>query len=164
MKKLVIFALLLSIVSASLFACSTSSDHFKGQWKFSKISKIKLDESLDEDIIADLKEGYGAEDVNGIEAKALEKFKNEKTFDPCYINFDKKRSYTYDPAMEREATWVFYQTGDNEGFLSFYGELDAADGNPDPVTCPPIVYNAESDTLLMTIRYVGFDVTIEFIR
>jgi hypothetical protein len=66
--------------------------------------------------------------------------------------------------MDREATWVFYQTGENEGFLSFYTELDATNGNPDPILYPSVVYNAETDTLLMTLHYIGFMVTIELTR
>ena len=59
---------------------------------------------------------------------------------------------------------VFYQTGENEGFISFYAELDVADGNPDPTNNPAIIYNAETDTLYMTINYISFMVTIELSR
>lgn len=164
MKKFIVFALVLSVMATFLIACNKTPAQFKGEWKFSKISKVELRSDLSEDTIADLKMVYGDEDVKGVEKNALEKFTADGTFTPCYVNFESKFSYTYDPILEREATWVFYQTGDNEGFLSFYTELDAADGNPDPISHPSIVYNAENDTLLMTIYYIGFVVTIELGR
>jgi hypothetical protein len=66
--------------------------------------------------------------------------------------------------MDREATWVFYQTSDNEGFLSFYTELDATDANPDPILYPSVVYVEQSNTLLLTLNYIGFMVTVELTR
>ena len=164
MKRLVIFALLLSVLATSLLACNTKPDHFTGQWKFSKISKVEIAPDVEESNIAYLKEEYGAEDEKDIEEKALAKFTADGTFNPCYLNLGKKQSYTYDPIMDREATWVFYQTGDNEGFLSFYTGLNAADGNPDPLTHPSIVYNAETKTILLTLKYVAFMVTIELTK
>ena len=107
---------------------------------------------------------YGAEDKAGIEAKALAALTADKIFNPCYVNFGDKYTYTYDPILNREATWTFYKTGDNTGFISFYGELNAADGNPDPSFHPDIVYNAESGTLLMTLGYYDFMVTVELCR
>jgi hypothetical protein len=114
--------------------------------------------------MAELKEEYSAEDAQGVVAGALAKFNADGTFAPCYLNFGKKLSYTYDPIMDREATWVFYQTGENEGFLSFYAELDAAAGNPDPTNNPPVAYVAENNTLLLTLHYVAFVVTIELTK
>lgn len=164
MKKLVIFMLVLAMVTVSLCACSTGPDQFSGQWKFSKISKVEIKSDVTEERLAELKEEYDAEDEQGIVAGALAKFNADGTFAPCYLNFGKKLSHTYDPIMEREATWAFYQTGENEGFLSFYSELDAADGNPDPVNNPPVVYVAETDTLLLTLHYIAFVVTVELTR
>jgi hypothetical protein len=164
MKKLVIFALVLSLMAVSLFSCGTTPKHFTGQWKFSKITKVEISPDASEDVIALLKEEYAAEDEKGVEANAMARFVAEGIFAPCYVNFGKKESHTYDPAMDREATWVFYQTGENEGFLSFYTELDATNGNPDPILYPSVVYNAETDTLLMTLHYIGFMVTIELTR
>jgi hypothetical protein len=66
--------------------------------------------------------------------------------------------------MDREATWVFFKTGENEGFLSFYTEIDPAEVTPDPVVFPPVVYNAETDTLTFTLTYASFVVTIELTR
>lgn len=164
MKKFVILALVLSLMAVSLFSCGTPPKHFTGKWNFSKITKVEISPDVGEDEMALLKEAYVAEDVNGVEANAMARFVAEGIFDSCYVNFGKKQSYTYDPAMDREATWVFYQTGENEGFLSFYTELDATNGNPDPILYPSVVYNAETDTLLMTLHYIGFMVTIELTR
>ena len=164
MKKLAIFVIVLSILAVSLVACNTKPDHFTGQWKFSKINKVEFSPEVSESYINELKEQYGAEDKKGVEESALAMFTADGTFAPCYLNFDKKYSYTYDPIMDREATWVFYQTGDNEGFISFYAELDAADGNPDPITNPSVVYIAETNTLLLTLKYSAFMVTVELTR
>ena len=164
MKKLVIFALVLSIMTVAFIGCSKTPDYFKGEWKFSKISKVEIAPEVSESGIAELMQTYGAEDEKGLEAKALAAFAADGTFASCYLKFDKKFSYSYDPVMDREATWVFYQTGENEGFISFYAELDAADGNPDPVNNPVIVYHAETDTISMTINYISFMVTIELSR
>ena len=162
MKRLVIFVIALSIMAVSLLSCNTKSDHFDGQWKFSKISKVEI--APDVENIDHLKEEYGGEDKKGIEEKALERFIADGTFNPCYLNFGKKQSYTYDPIMDREATWVFYQTSDDEGFLSFYTELDASNGNPDPMLYPSVVYVEQTDTMLLTLRYIGFMVTVELTR
>ena len=164
MKRLVILVIVLSIMTVSLFACNTKADHFTGQWKFSKISKVEIAPDVDESSLDYLKGEYGAEDEKGIEEKALARFTADGTFNPCYLNFGKKQSYTYDPIMDREATWVFYKTGDNEGFLSFYSELDASNGNPDPILYPSVVYVEETDTLLLTLHYIGFMVTVELTR
>ena len=164
MKKLIIFALMLSLLTAALLGCNKTPDQFKGQWKFAKISKVEIASHVSESTITELMEQYGAQDKTGVEERALAAFVADKTFDSCYLNFEKKFSYTYDPLLDREATWVFYQTGENEGFISFYAELDAADGNPDPVNNPVIVYHAETDTISMTINYISFMVTIELSR
>jgi hypothetical protein len=164
MKKFIVFALVLSVMATFLIACNKTPAQFKGEWKFSKISKVELRSDLSEDAIADLKLVYGDEDVKGVEKNALEKFTADGTFTPCYVNFESKFSYTYDPILEREAAWVFYQTGENEGFLSFYTELDASLGNPDPTNNPDVVYNAETDTLLVTLQYSAFMVTVEMSR
>lgn len=164
MKKLVVFVLLLSMLTAVVSGCSSSANHFKGQWRFSKISSVEIAPDVDQSVIDQLMQEYGAEDKKGVEESALNKFAADGIFAPCYLKFDKKFSYTYEPIMEREATWVFYQTGENEGFLSFYSELDAADGNPDPITNPAVVYNAETDTLLLTLHYISFMVTVELSR
>ena len=164
MKKFVIFALFISIMACAFSGCSTTPEQFTGKWNFAKISKVELAPELDASLIDGLKEKYNAEDEKGILEGALADFKNEKTFDGCYINFDQKNTYTYDPIMEREATWVFYQTGDNEGFLSFYTEIDPSTVTPDPVAFPPIVYNAETKTITFPIWYNAFVVTIELSR
>ena len=163
MKKLVIFALVLSIMAVALIGCGTKTQ-FKGNWNFSQITKVELVPDLEESRIDGLKEQYSAEDEKGIIDAALAAFKADKIFDACYINFDKKYTYTYDPVLDREATWAFYQLGDNAGFISFYTELDVTDSNPDPVLYPDIVYNAETGTMLMTLNYYSFMVTIELTR
>ena len=93
------------------------------------------------------------------------KFTADETFASVYIKFGGKHTYTYDPIMEREATWVFYQTSENEGFISFYAELDVNDGNPDPIVCPEISYNPDSNTVYMVLNaYGSFMITIELTR
>ena len=164
MKKLIIFTLLISLVACAFSGCNATPEQFTGKWNFAKIVKVELAPELDASVIDGLKDKYNAEDEKGILEGALADFKSEKIFDGCYINFDKKNTYTYDPAMEREATWVFYQTGDNEGFLSFYTEIDPSTVTPDPVVFPPVVYNAEAKTITFPIQYTAFIVTIELSR
>ena len=164
MKKIIVFVLLLAIVICALSGCAVNDSGFTGKWNFSKVSKIELTKDLDESLLNSLKAQYGAEDEEGIINGALSAFESAKTFDSCYVNFDKKNTYTYDPIMDREATWVFYKTGDNEGFLSFYTEIDPSDVTPDPEVFPPVSYNEEANTLFLTIKYISFVVTIEFVR
>ena len=163
MRKIVIFAIVLSMLTVSLLSCGASGP-FSGQWKFSKLSSVEIAPDMDESELENLKEMYSAEDEAGIEANALASFNETGVFAPCYINFEKENTYTYDPAMDREATWKFYKTGENAGFISFYAELDVTAGNPDPVVCPEIVYNAETGIMSMTTYYLGFMVTIELTK
>lgn len=161
MKKIVAFVLLLSFATVALFGCSAPAGAFSGEWRFSKIAKIELDPSLDEETVSLLVEHYGAEDEAGLPAAALASFVEEKVFDPCYVRFEGDRTYTYDPAMDREATWVFFKTSENGGFLSFYTEIDPSEVTPDPIVFPPVVYNAEANTLSLTIQHTAFFVTVE---
>jgi hypothetical protein len=162
MKKNIKTLVLLVLAAPSLIGCSPS--HFSGKWKFNSIADIAMSPNVGEDVIESYKEHYGVSDVAGIEAAALDSFKEEKLFNPCYINFSGKYTYTYDVIMEREATWVFFQTSENEGFLSFYSELDPSEGNPDPEIFPPLVYNPETDNMYMTYTYSAFNFSIEFVR
>lgn len=164
MKKLVIFFLLVSMMTAILCGCNAAPKHFKGDWKFDRIRKVELDSNVSESVIADLFEEYGVADEKSLEESALAAFTADGTFAPCYVKFNGKQAYTYDPVMEREATWAFYQTGETEGFISYSTELNAADGNPDPVTNPAVVYNAANDTLSLTLKYAAFMVTVELTR
>ena len=72
MKKFVILALVLSLMAVSLFSCGTPPKHFTGQWNFSKITKVEISPDVGEDEMALLKEAYVAEDVNGVEANAMQ--------------------------------------------------------------------------------------------
>ena len=164
MKKLIVFLFLFTMMAVALSACETSPKHFSGEWKFSNISKVEIDPDAYESTIDGFFEKYGVSDKKGLAESALADFVSDGTFAPCYLKFDGKNAYTYDPNMDREATWVFYQTGDNEGFISFYSELNAADGNPDPLTNPVVVYDPETDTLSMTLKYMAFLVTVELSR
>ena len=164
MKKLVIFALVLSMIAVALSGCSSKPEYFTGEWKFSKMIKVELVSDVTEERTAELMQEYGAEDMAGLEESVIADLVADKIFDPYYLNFDKKYTYTYDPIMEREATWVFYQTGGNEGFISFYAELDAAEGNPDPRNNPMVSYNAEKGTLIVTLNFSAFMVTVELSR
>lgn len=164
LKKIAAFVLLLAFASVACFGCSASADAFSGEWRFSKIAKLALDPTLDEETIALLCENYGAEDEDGLLAAALASFEQDQIFNPCYIRFEKNNTYTYDPAMDREATWVFYKTSEKGGFLSFYTELDPSEVTPDPVVFPPVAYDAQTNTLSLTIQHTAFFVTVELTK
>ena len=66
--------------------------------------------------------------------------------------------------MDREATWILFQTSENEGFLSFYAEIDSSEGNPEPEIFPSIVYNPETNSMYMTYKYSAFMITIELVK
>ena len=164
MKKILALVLLV-VMSLSLFACGEKTPkNFSGEWKFASIEKVELKADLAQEVIDLLKEQYNAEDEASLNVNARDSFVADGVFTPCYIKFTKNNVYTYDPAMDREATWVLYQLSENTAFISFYTELDASNGNPDPTLYPDLVYNAESNTMLMTINYIGFKVTISFVR
>ena len=162
MKNIFRTSVLLVLAASSLVGCGSS--HFSGKWNFSDITDVTIAPSVSEDIIEAYKEHYGVSDVAGVEAAALASFKEQGLFASSYINFAGKYTYAYDVALERESTWVFFQTSENEGFLSFYSEIDPSEGNPDPEIFPPIVYNPETDNMYMTYTYTAFMFTIEFVR
>ena len=162
MKKIFRTLFMLLLIACSLVGCAPK--HFSGKWNFNDITDIEFAPSIEESIIEEYKEFYGTEDVAEIEAAVLAKFKEEGLFAPSYINFDGKYTYAYDVAMGREATWVFFQTSENEGFLSFYTEIDPSEGNPDPEIFPPLIYNSETNNLYMIYKYTAFMFTIEFVR
>ena len=165
MKKIFSIVLVLTFMVASLVGCGGSSKHFSGEWKFSKITKVEFSPEIDNETLDVLKQTYGAEDEEGVLTNAFAKFTQDGTFANFYLKFDKKYTYTYDPFMDREATWVFYQTSENEGFISFYAELDVNDGNPDPIVCPEIYYNPDSNTVYIILNaYGSFMITIELTR
>ena len=164
MKKIVAFLLLVTVMAVSLVGCNSTPKGFSGEWKFSSITKVELTPDLEQSVIDILKIDYNAEDQAGIEANALDRFADLGIFAPCYVKFSGNTVYTYDPVMEREATWSFYKLTDNTGFLSFYTELDASAGNPDPVLYPDLAYNAEADTMTISMNYVTFMVTVELAR
>ena len=165
MKKIFSIVLVLTLMVASLVGCGGSSKHFSGEWKFAKLIKVELMPSLDDGTLDLLKQEYNAEDEAGIVSNAKDRFEAEQTFANFYLKFESKNTYTYDPFMDREATWVFYQTSENEGFISFYAELDVNDGNPDPIVCPEISYNPDSNTVYMVLNaYGSFMITIELTR
>ena len=165
MKKIFSIVLVLTLMVASLVGCGGSSKHFSGEWKFSKITKVEFSPEIDNETLDVLKQTYGAEDEEGVLTNAFAKFTQDGTFANFYLKFDKKYTYTCDPFMDREATWVFYQTSENEGFISFYAELDVNDGNPDPIVCPEISYNPDSNTVYIVLNaYGSFMITIELTR
>ena len=127
--------------------------------------KVEFVPELDDGVLDLLKQEYTAEDEAGIISNAFDKFTADETFASVYLKFGGKHTYTYDPLMEREATWVFYQTSENGGFISFYSELDVNDGNPDPVVCPEVSYDADTNIMYITINaYGAFMVTLELTR
>ena len=163
MKKF--FSLVLALLmSLSLFGCSNTPKHFTGTWNYLQIISVEIAPNTSASDLDSLKEIYGADTAEGIESNAMESFSQNGVFDQFYIKFDKKSTYTYDPILEREATWVFYQTSEDEGFISFYAELDASAGNPDPQVCPEVFYNAQIDALFIVQYYMGFMVTLGLTR
>ena len=165
MKKLLSLLTALTLVVVCLVGCNKKSKHFTGEWKFSEITKVELSPELDSDTIDGLKQVYNAEDEEGILNNAFAKFTQEGTFANFYLKFDKKYTYTYDAIMEREATWFFYQTGENEGFISYDGMLDANNDNPAPVVFPNISYKADTNSMYITINdYSAFMVTLKLSR
>ena len=165
MKKIISTILLLTLAVASLFGCGGGSKHFSGEWKFSKITNFEFVPNVSESTVEMLKEAYNVETKEAVLDTIQDNLVAAKTFENFYLKFDGKNAYTYDPFMEREATWVFYQTAENEGFISFYAEFDVSEGNPDPVVCPEIVYEADKDVAYITLNAQSeFMITIELTR
>ena len=162
MKKIFKTLILLLLVTFSLVGCTQKQ--FDGKWNFKDISDIEIAPNVSASDIESYKEYYGVEDNDALEAAVLAAYKEEGLFTPSYINFSGKNTYTYDVALDREATWVFFQTSENEGFLSFYTEIDSSEGNPDPEIFPSLVYNSETNSMYMTYKYADFMVTIELVR
>ena len=165
MKKLLSLLIALTLILVCLSGCTKEPKHFTGEWKFSEIVKIDLSPEIDDYTLDALKQTYNAEDEETILSNAFAKFTQDGTFANFYLKFDKKYTYTYDAIMEREATWFFYQTGKNEGFISYDGMLDANNGNPAPVVFPDISYKADTDNMYITINdYNAFLITLRLIR
>lgn len=165
MKKIFSLLIILTLAIISLFGCNTASNHFTGEWKFASISKIELKADLDDDVLDLLKQEYSAKNEEEITNNALAKFVADKKFENFYLKFDGKNAYTYDPFADREATWVFYKTSENAGFISFYAELDVNEGNPDPVICPALSFNADKGTMSIVLNdYGAFMITLELTR
>ena len=165
MKKLLSLLTALMLVVVCLVGCSKEPKHFTGEWKFSEIVKVDLSPEIDDYTLDALKQIYNAEDEETILSNAFAKFTQDGTFANFYLKFDKKYTYTYDAIMEREATWFFYQTGENEGFISYDGMLDANNGNPAPVVFPDISYKADTDNMYITINdYSAFMITLKLSR
>ena len=158
MKKFIVLALALSLVAVALFGCAPAN--FNGDWTFAEISKVELAPDLSQEDLALLMQHYGVQDETGLVNAVRDEFVENQTFATCYIKFGKKLTLTYDPLFEREATWFFYKLSETEGFLSFH-EIEEVTGNPDPIVYPTVVYNAESDTMSLTIQHTtAYMVTI----
>ena len=165
MKKLLNLLIALTLILVCLSGCTKQPKHFTGEWKFSEIVKVDLSPEIDNYTLDALKQRYNAEDDETILSNAFAKFTQDGTFANFYLKFDKKHTYTYDAIMEREATWFFYQTGENEGFISYDGMLDANNGNPAPVVFPNISYKADTNSMYITINdYSAFMVTLKLSR
>ena len=164
MKKLISVFLLITVLAVSLFGCNSKPKCFSGEWVFSSIVEVELVPNLSQGEIDNLKEGYNVQTEEEIVIKALEKFETEDTFATFYLKFTKNYTYTYDPLMEREATWKFYKLTENTGFISFFAELDVSAGNPDPLVCPDLTYNSETDTMTITMNYSSFMVTLTLVK
>jgi hypothetical protein len=165
MKKIFSLLVVLTLMAVSLFGCNTAPFHFTGEWKFSKVNKVEFLSELPEGTLDVLKELYGAENEEDIIKNAFDRFVSEKTFENFYLKFDGKYTYTYDPFMDREATWFFYKTGEYTGFISYDGELEVTDKNPFPEVFHDISYNADTDTMFISItNYSSFMITLELKR
>ena len=165
MKKLLSLLTALTLVVVCLTGCTTGSIHFTGEWKYAEITKVEFSPEIDDYTIDALKQIYNAEDEDTILSNAFAKFTQDGTFASFYLKFDEKHTYTYDAIVEREVTWFFYQTGENEGFISYDGMLDANNGNPAPVVFPDISYKADTDNMYITINdYNAFMITLKLIR
>jgi hypothetical protein len=165
MKKLLSLLTALMLVVVCLVGCNKEPKHFTGEWKFAEITKVEFSPEIDDYTLDALKQIYNAEDEETILSNAFAKFTQEGTFANFYLKFDKEFTYTYDVIMEREAKWFFYKTGDNEGFISYDGNLDANNGNPAPVVFPDISYNADTNSMYVTINdYSAFMVTLKLTR
>ena len=165
MKKLLSSLIALTLILVCLSGCTKQPKHFTGEWKFSEIVKVDLSPEIDDYTLDALKQIYNAEDEETILSNAFAKFAQDGTFANFYLKFDKKYTYTYDAMMEREVTWFFYQTGENEGFISYDGMLDANNGNPAPVVFPDISYKADTNSMYITINdFSAFMITLKLSR
>ena len=165
MKKLILFALVLSFVLLAFVGCSGTPVQFTGEYTFSRLVSVELGPEVSDETLETLKEHYGVDDKAGVEAALLDFYAANTPFNSCYVKFDKKNTYVYDPIFERESTWVFFQTGENEGFISFYTEIDPAEVTPDPLIFPPVAYSPESGILALTIMFTNDCIfTLEFTR
>ncbi len=164
MKKIFTMVLAFTLVVCSLFGCSKMPKHFTGEWKFAELTQLELVSGLTANEMEAVQERYNASSKEGIESNAKAEMLDAGIYDNYYIKFTKKFTYTYDPIFEREATWKFYQTGENNGFISFYTELNVEDGNPDPIICPEISYDADNDVLYIVECVHPFMATIKLTR
>lgn len=164
MKKLVAFVLLFSVMALSLFGCNATPKCFTGEWKYSSIVSVELRTDLYTGELDNLKQEFNAEDEEGVVANALNSFATNETFSAFYLRFDRKFAYTNDILMEREATWAVYVLNETDAFISIYTELDASNGNPYPDINPDLKYNAETETMLITMDYRSFMVTLKLTR
>lgn len=166
MKKILSLVVVLMLMAICLFGCDATPEQFKGEWKFSEVIKVEfIPDELPNGMLDLLKEEYGAEDEADILKKARERYIEEGTFANYYLNFSEEYTYTYDPFMDREATWFFYQISENEGFISFDGNLDVNNGNPAPSVYPNIFYDADTDTIcIVENNYTSFLITLKLTR
>ena len=163
MKKLTTLFLIM-IMAVSLFGCNSTSKCFTGEWKFFSIEKVELQPDLGQSMIDLLKEQYNAEDEDGIVSGALDSFTSEGSFNSFYLKFVSKNVYTYDVLMEREATWIFYLISGTEGFISFDADLGDSNCNPYPTVYPSLAYDVGTNTMLITMNYSSFMVTLKLVR
>lgn len=162
MKKTIVSLILLAAMTLSLFGCAGKSAYEKEEWVFSGIVEVSIIPDLDELRREQLYEEFDTQDDAEIEAAFLNQIVEDGVFSPCYLNFSGNLVKYYDSVMEREATYAFYKTSENEGFLSVYTELNVEDGNPDPNTNPPFTYYPETNTFVVMESYIGFYVFVEY--
>ncbi len=165
MKKLTtLFLLLIMVMAVSLFGCNSTPKCFTGEWKYSTLVSVELHPDISQSEIDYLKEAYNASDETGIIENVFNDFVANDSFSSFYLKFTKKYTYTYDTLFEREATWAFYLLSETEGFISFDTELDDSNGNPYPSVYPNLEYDAETDTMIITMNHSLFMVTLKLVR
>ena len=162
MKKLIKRVFVLLMVVFGLVGCAPK--HFTGRWNYVAVADVQIASSVSDARLEELKEEYGVNDKLALQTAVCDELNEEQTLKDYYLNLNGKNTKSWDPNLNREASWILYQTSETEGFLSFYELEDASQGNPDPSICPSLRYNNEIDVMYVTLKYIAFMVTLTLSR
>ena len=162
MKKLIKRLFVLMMIVFGLVGCAPK--HFTGRWNYVAVADVQIAESVTDARLEELKEEYGVTDKLALQTAVGDKLNEEKTLKDYYLNLNGKKTTSWDPNLNREASWILYQTSETEGFLSFYAIEDASQGNPDPSICPALKYSSDINTMYVTLKYIAFMVTLTLSR